>query len=80
MKKKGECVFCHGVVKSGGDRHAGAGYSAPLSRCNVRGPFWERRRKAKKKPVESEVRQRGVAVANVGGGKAKTHRTKTKIA
>lgn len=77
MKKKGKCKVCFGVVASGGDAHRGAG--KPWSECNRKGPFWEKRRRKKAKKSQGEDQtQRGVAVAHVGGGKAKTHRTKAK--
>ena len=78
MKRKGKCVFCFNPVRSGGDRHKGAG--TPVSSCPRRpGVYGEHRRglaQRRRKTAEEALPQRGVAVANTGGSKAKTHRQK----
>ena len=81
MKKKGECVFCNGVVASGGDRHKGAGTSE--SCCSRRGIFGEHRRTTKKRKKFAKrhgggLPQRGMAVAGTGKPAASASKTKAK--
>ncbi len=79
MKKKCE-LGCGHLVGGGGDRHAKFACPPPF-----KGGASERQRRrrleARRKARDgADVPSRGVAVAGVGGAKAKRHRTKKALA